>query len=290
LFLGEERSVLGISVDHAITDGIGAVVLVRDLLSVLAGATLDEAEGLSPSHDQLLGLMPKDFYLRERTPAFRDSDEAAPPTPKIEAALMIEHESIDDQTTRKIAAAARSNGTTVHGALTAAILFAGARLYAPWEAGPVIYMSPVDNRPFLNAMGQFGLIATVEHGEFVSGALDFWTLARRIRHELAQVLTLAHSAEAISAMRDAMDPQMLPEDSWQIIKPRNLVMTNYGSLPIASDYGALRITALRPHVTNSPYVQTVSAATIGGTLSLSNVSYALIPGLLAEAKKLLAEL
>jgi len=242
------------------------------------------------SHDQLLGLKPSDLYLKERASIFRQQPEGTPPSSETAAGLVIEHESIDDTMLQKIAAAARINGTTIHGALTAALIFTGAKLHDPWAAKPIGYISPIDNRPFLDNAGQFGVFLTYQGGDFVSSSSDFWTLARRVRQEIVSALTPAHSAEVVRSMQGAMASEMLPEDTLQFFKPWDLMVTNYGALPIASDYGSLRITAIRPHITSIPQSQTVSAATIGGRLSLSNVSLAPIPNLLAETKTFLADL
>jgi hypothetical protein len=290
LFVSAERSVLALSIDHTISDGRGAALLVQDLLTALTGASLENNKALSPSLDQLLGVPPKELYVKRRvsTPRTESSGESSVAT--FEPELSIENQTIDEITLQKIAAAAKDNETTVHGALMAAILIAGATLHKPWAMGPVNYISPIDNRPFVGAVNEFGLFMTLRSGEFTQGSSDFWSLARRVRQEIVQASTIAWAADYVRTLQGAMDPALLPEEIVQLFKPWDLMLTNYGTLSIASCYQSLNVRAIRPHVISSPHSQTVSAATIAGTLSLSNVSYVPIPNLLAETKTLLSSL
>ncbi|MGO7733204.1 phthiocerol/phthiodiolone dimycocerosyl transferase family protein [Rhizobium leguminosarum] len=287
LFLGEERSIIVLSVDHTVSDGRGVVFLIEDLLTALTGNDLMGSVALAPSHDHLLGLPPNNRYMRQ--PQERDAEgdgtTVHPAAPM--AVPAIEHVSIGADGLARIAAAAKRNETTIHGALSAAILYSGARLSAQWRQEPISYVSPIDNRPFLGAPVRLGLFLSRSAGQFVAASCDFWQLARKIRQDIISASTIARSAVHVGSLQAAMDPQMTPRQAFNLLQPWHLMVSNYGSLPIASSFGTMRISAVRPHVLSLPLSQTVSVATIDGTLSMSNVGYALVPQLLTETRSLL---
>ncbi|HSN80318.1 MAG TPA: hypothetical protein VLR44_08055, partial [Rhodoferax sp.] len=106
------------------------------------------------------------------------ASEATERTPRfIRLSLAPEH-------TRLLLAAARAQGTTVHGALCAAQLLAQRQLQSGSEATPVFLSCPVDMRPHLEPAPPetpTGLFVSLISATFsVSADTDFWQLARDI--------------------------------------------------------------------------------------------------------------
>jgi hypothetical protein len=289
VFLGESRSILVVAVDHTILDGRGAALLVQDILTAASGAELGNEIPLSVSHDEVLGLVPETVYVpSEPTSASKMIEEDGRSG---ERTLSIEHLSLEPKLVLDIAAEAKLNGTTLHGALTAAILYAGASLHKPWAEGTVNYVSPIDNRPFMMAPAHFGLFITLASGQFEPARdKNFWQLAQAVRSGISDELNATNSLKAMAGLRDALKSGVAPENSFALLPPLDLMVTNYGSLSIREQYGALTLKSLTPHVISNPLGQTVSAATIDGTMKLSNASFAPIQGLLGETREVLVSL
>ncbi len=108
-------STLILTFDHAIMDGIGLAQIVRDLLRVMAGEFPD-AEELSGPSEQLAGV-PAAFWKQRGTSG---ETEALAPLPDLRVAGTVPQISIlklPAEQTAALIRAARSNGTTVQGAL-----------------------------------------------------------------------------------------------------------------------------------------------------------------------------
>lgn len=193
------RSVLALCFHHAIADGRSGTALLRRLLSVM-GAQDQPNPGTGPT---ALPAMAKVHPARYRWPEQADAarvlkatlladyrrhgplpaipwlaSEATERTPRfIRLSLAPEH-------TRLLLAAARAQGTTVHGALCAAQLLAQRQLQSGSEATPVFLSCPVDMRPHLEPAPPetpTGLFVSLISATFsVSADTDFWQLARDI--------------------------------------------------------------------------------------------------------------
>ncbi|HSO44016.1 MAG TPA: hypothetical protein VLQ47_00660 [Rhodoferax sp.] len=194
-----ERSVLALCFHHAIADGRAGTALLRRILSAMANQD-DAGPKTGPSAlPAMADLHPPKFRWAGQAEAARQlrttlitdyrrhgplpvipwlAGEATERTPRfIRLSLAPEH-------TRRLLAAARAHGTTVHGALCAAQLLAQRQLQSGSEATPFFLSCPVDMRPHLEPeppATPTGLFVSLISATFsVSADTDFWQLARDI--------------------------------------------------------------------------------------------------------------
>jgi hypothetical protein len=76
---------------------------------------------------------------------------------------------------------ARQEGTTVHGALCAALVFASREGFAAWRDIPLRILSPINARPLLDAGESCGVFLGAATSVFDRQATDFWDIARDAR-------------------------------------------------------------------------------------------------------------
>jgi hypothetical protein len=285
----KEQCTLILAAVHAAFDGRSMVVILRDLLQSLAGESLGSSLPLSPSQDELFGLDNPGTY----TPAI---EKPADPILDLHsecsrAPLQIERVSIEPDVISAIERRARLEQTTVHGALAAAILLAGRTQSRNWRDRVVRCASPIDNRTMLDMDEKVGLLITMGYTELDPAFPgDLWDLARQVKRDVTVHRTIAEAAGFLVPLRDMMSFERTPDSVDAISRQRAhaLLVTNYGRLPVSTNYGRVQLRSVTPFVrSGAPHTQTVSVATLDARLSMSNVSSEPIPSLLATARSLL---
>ncbi|HTF70695.1 MAG TPA: condensation domain-containing protein, partial [Edaphobacter sp.] len=116
-----QSAVLILIAHHAIADGMALVFLVRDLLQVLSGGQI-EAVSFNSSAEELLSTLPEGEEVvqvgaPQAEPALYREDDGL--TPRATA------RKLDENLTATLKERARREGTTVQGALCAALVLAG---------------------------------------------------------------------------------------------------------------------------------------------------------------------
>ncbi|MFG2472887.1 condensation domain-containing protein [Streptomyces canus] len=155
LLYSPERCALVLVAHHAVVDGLSQTYLVRDLLTLVIGGSVEGAAEGHPGH-------PVDHFLaREIAAAARTlpSDMDIPlsdrpgtyRTPDPDAALSIDAATLSRTQTAALRERTRAEGTTVHGAVAAAALGAAAELNADWSTVPLRVHSPLSLRGLLPA-------------------------------------------------------------------------------------------------------------------------------------------
>jgi len=272
---GPDRSTVVLASDHAVLDGRSLVILAADLLGLVQGRPPGPVVELVASQESLLGLdIPADHPADH--PAGNAPTRESGPAP----ALQIDRVQVGPDVLDACVLRARAEATTLHGALVAALMLTRGALGPGWP-GPIRCASPVDNRELLGATGALGLYITVRVSELGAPSPDFWSLARQVRADVSGNRTRDSTAADLARVRARIFAGATPEKlvAASIEEAPPLMASNYGRIP--SRTGDLRIGAAAPFVTSgAPGAQTVSAATIDGTLTLTNVSQELIPGFL----------
>jgi hypothetical protein len=288
---GKHRSTLLLAADHVAFDGRTVVYVIRDLIRSLAGEALGKQKPHSPSHDELLGLPTSDIYSTPSAPSSGISESIDLPATQVAGKHQLEQVWLEPQSVAAITQRARQEQTTVHGALTAAILLAGRAKSQRWAETAIRCASPIDNREMLGIGENLGVLLTLAYTELESADLpNFWHLARRVKRDVSALGNIQAAARSFAPLREAltteMDPGRIADKARQ--RAHTLMVTNYGRLEIPSEYGPLRLLRISPMVTSgAPHTQTVSLAALNGLLCITNVSAKPIPDLLAEARNLL---
>lgn len=182
-----QSAVLILIAHHAVADGMALVFLIRDLLQVLSGGQI-EALSFSSSAEELLSKLPK----KEEIVQAEASQAGAP---QAEPALYLEGNGLaprvttrklDETLTAALKERARREGTTVQGALCAALVIAGRKTSSRWRKQSVRVMSPINVRAHLGAGEACGLYLGGSIIPFQPGdSMAFWELARFAKTELS---------------------------------------------------------------------------------------------------------
>src|SRR5258707_4126677 len=80
--------------------------------------------------------------------------------------------------TSSVRGRARQEGTTVHGALCAALVLASREVFAAWREIPLRILSPINARPLLGVGESCGVFLCATTSVFDRQAMDFLDIAR----------------------------------------------------------------------------------------------------------------
>jgi Condensation domain len=293
LLYQESKAVFILVAHHSIADGFSLAFAIRDVLEALSGQLLDRLP-LMPSREEIFGL-PRGTSTEAR-PASRSSAEVASSLArdKREALVpQIQRLSLVPFLTSMLQSRAREEGTTVHGALCAALLLAGRQIDRGWHDNPLRVRSSVSIRSLLG-LEEHCMLA-IGGGEVTvdpEATTKFWELARFMKSELSGVQTRERAALPLNAAHRAvlsgMDAQRAPHLLKRAFGGQAMV-TNLGRLSFDTVFGRLRLESLwGPAVFRGVEgEQTIGAATINGSLNLLHTSYAPLPALLMNIEAVL---
>ena len=290
-----QSAVLIVIAHHSIADGMALVFLIRDLLQVLSGEQI-EAFSVTSSGEELLNKLPKG----EEIVQVETSQAGAPAA---EPALYREGDGLapraiarklDEHLTATLKERARREGTTVQGALCAALALAGRKTSSAWRKQSVRVMSPVDARAHLRAGEACGLyLGAGAMIPFQPGdSSGFWEMARFAKQKISPSQTFQSLSASLHGLEAIMNKDMDVETAAQIAAgafARELMVSNLGQMPYGSEFGRLRLEAVWGPTALQGLVgeQNVGVATTNGALRLLHASYILIPHLLENTELIL---
>ncbi|CAB3764723.1 phthiocerol/phthiodiolone dimycocerosyl transferase family protein [Paraburkholderia solisilvae] len=304
ILYGRDRTTLVLGADHAALDGTSLILLIRDLLRALGAEPLGGVRAMPPSHDGWLGLHTNERYAPFAMPLRVNADNRGPALGAVLGSAsgsslasadeqpLLQQIWLEPSVTSLVARRAHDEQTTVHGALSAAVMLAGRALSKSWRDHTVRCATSIDTRAMLGASERLGLFPAQRHTELEpSYTPSFWDLARAVRQALAVRCTAAEAAGGFSSpllemISAGTDPDRLVIGSRQ--RAPTLWIDNHGPLPIPTQYGRLRIRWVTPVAMNgAPHTQSLSIATTDGLLCMTNVSAEPVPSLLGNARRLL---
>ena len=271
---------------HPIGDGISMALAIRDTLRALAGENLEMLPPLLSMED-LLG-MPQTSPttpVSEASSSTRPERVAATILKNTDATLHVKGLRLSAELTSKLLSRSRQEGTTVHGALCAALVFAGRRVFSAWR-NPVRINSPLDARRLLQPVENYMVLA---FGGIVAvnpdTVPDFWDVARVVKSGLAKVQSVEGVVAGLGAINGlhlhGLDFQALSKVEKKS-QAYEATVTNLGVLPFHTSFGDLKLTSLWGPAINlrAENGQTVGAATANGSLCLLHTTSAPVPSLL----------
>jgi NRPS condensation-like uncharacterized protein len=140
-----QSAVLIMIAHHAIADGMALVFLIRDLLQVLSGGQL-EALSFSSSAEELLSKLPRGEEIVQAEASQAGAPQAEPALYREGNGLAprVTARKLDENLTATLKERARREGTTVQGALCAALVLAGRKTSSTWRKQSVRVMSPIN--------------------------------------------------------------------------------------------------------------------------------------------------
>jgi NRPS condensation-like uncharacterized protein len=288
-----QSAVLILVAHHAIADGMALVFLIRDLLQVLSGGQI-EALSFSSTAEELVSKLPEGEKIVQASQA--GAPQAAPALYRENNGLAprVTARKLDENLTAALKDRARREGTTVQGALCAALVLAGRKTSSSWCKQSVRVMSPVNVRAHLRAgeacglyLGGAGMI-TFQPGD----SRAFWELARFAKKELSPSQTFQSLCTSLHRLEAIMTKDMDVETAAQIAAgafARDLMVSNLGQMPYESEFGKLKLEAVwgPTALQGLQGEQNVGVATTNGAIRLLHASYSLIPHLLENTELIL---
>lgn len=263
------RSLLIVAASHAICDGIGLAGCIRDVLRALAGETLEPLP-MPPSLNQIFNV------AAARAPSHAVS-LAASPSPDA-GAPVVHRLRLSRTLTGALRIRARAANTTVHGALSAALLLSGRQYLQDWQGAVIKLVTPIDLRRQLGMEDDCGVYVTVGRALIAaSETLSFWEMARRVLRETDVAGTRAavrfETRDLRSQLNDGLDATGVAK-ARRIGQARDFIVSNLGPLRFGTRIGTYRMTALW-----GPFVQTgdkgdhmLGVATLDGEMHLALTS------------------
>jgi hypothetical protein len=286
------RATILLTVHHSVADGLSVALIIRDLLEALSGKPLEALPIPRPQED----LCPP----VQRTEL--GSEESGAPVPpsapgtllkRVRSVLRVRDLRLAAELSDRVRKRSRREGTTVHGALVAALVFAGRDIHSEWRDAPVRVVSPVNNRTILDRGDDCALSIIFPAGSYdPKSPVHFWEIARSVRHDLANTRT----PRGLSAAFSGFDQLISSKPGVQGIAQFELqacacemMVSNLGVLPFEADFGDLSLEAFwGPSVfVGIEGEQMIGAATVRGAIHLLHSSYTPIASLLEMAEKVL---
>jgi hypothetical protein len=269
-----------LSMHHSIADGLSSAFVIRDILEALSGKPVQPLTLTEPQENLCLAAAgtPPPAPAPLHPPARLLRRDAGRPT--------VQALKLSEELTLRLRTHAREVGATVHGALVAALTFAGRQLFPDWLAYPVRIVSPVDNRKLLGLEDQCALSIVFPMGAYAPDSEDrLWDVARAVKEELTLVRTAEGLSTVFSGFRQLMstspDVAQIAAFELQVCACEGMV-SNLGVLPFETNVGRFKLESLwGPSVfVGIEGEQMIGVATLNGAVHLLHTSYTPIPKLL----------
>ena len=280
---------------HSIADGLSLAYAIRDTLSAVSGGSLPPLPSL-PSQEELLAARAAPISLA-RSAEQQDGVPALNPgiyRPLDNARPRVKGLSLGPTLTARIRNRARREGTTVHGALSAALVIAGRQRTADWQNIPLRVMSPINIRPLLGVGESCGVFVSAATGVFTGKTTSFWELAR----EAKSVIAAGQSHDGVAGLLSALGEVVgkgaeisAAADFAAVAFAHEAMLTNLGVLTFDSGFGPLKLEGLfGPAVlAGMEGQQTIGVATVGGSIFLTHTSHTPPEGMLEEMRTVLVK-
>ncbi|GAA4323873.1 condensation domain-containing protein [Mucilaginibacter gynuensis] len=273
-----ETTILVLAAHHAVADGTSISYLFRDILTAVTGR---ELQPMAPqqSNDETLGL-PEDLAIAGSDKTASLQNEFKKVAPKVSSIRL------NKEISRRLIEKAREEGTTVHGAICAAVLFATRTKRATWSDRKIELISPICARKPLRLDDNYGLNITT-HAVYFEGEQQktFWEVAREAKAGLAGTDTEQHVKNYINFFRDITFNSADIQKMIDILKNafnHEIMVTNLGKVKYETNFGKLKLKAVYGPMVRSGkgQEQTIGAISTNDSLSLTNTSDNPIEGLL----------
>jgi hypothetical protein len=275
---------------HAIADGVSLAYAIRDTLEALSGRALRPLPW-QPSQDFMMnvpdGLADDQAHQHAEglTPAvYRRRDNAHPRVTGL---------SLSTRLTASLRERARQEGTTVHGALCAALVLASREALAEWRDIPLRIRSPINARPLLDVGESCGVFLGSATSVFNGTATGFWQIARNARTGVAANSTSANIAARLAAFREIVEHGAEVSTVAEFAAKAfacEVLLTNLGSLAFDRQFGPVALKAIfgPAALTGFEGQRTIGVATVNGALCLLHTSHEPPEGLLETTASVLA--
>jgi Condensation domain/Phthiocerol/phthiodiolone dimycocerosyl transferase C-terminus len=294
LLLGDDRCEVILTTHHSIADGMAIMYVIRDLLQAVSGEKLAPLPA-PPSQDELLAPILRTLPSRtsedeadtvpvSRPTAFRRGDGARPRVTGLR---------LSPEQTSLLVNSARRENTSVHAAISAALVLTGRESLPAWKEHGVRVLSPISLHKALNVENDCVLALTAGIVSFApSSGSNLWDLARWAKQALLPFQTM----EGVRRMSGMLEKKFSNYANVQTVAQvmaqgmgYDLVVTNVQQFPFENRFGDLTLEGLwGPSALNGfEGEQAVGIATVNGSLHMVHTSYTPVVTFLNRAVDLL---
>jgi hypothetical protein len=289
LILGARDAAFILVAHHSIADGLSLAYAVRDTLDALAGRSLQPLPWL-PSQDDMMSM--SDILVEGQDQEQLNAAMPAVYRPNDNTRPKIKGLGLSPDLTSDVRGRARREGTTVHGALCAALVLASRNVSVAWREMPLRIFSPINARPLLGVGESCGVFLGATTSVFDRQARDFWDIARDARNRVAVNQTSESIATQLSAIGRAVgDGAEVLALAERVGFASEILLTNLGSLSFDRKFGPITLKAIFGPAVLAGFEgqQTIGVATTNGALSLLHTSHTPQEELLDKALGLLTQ-
>jgi hypothetical protein len=282
-----ETATIVVTVHHAIGDALSVIFWIRDVMRALAGEPL-EPDRLPAAQEDDFGpgpAIPRNTGLPYREPRLGALD------PRKNAELRVDVRRLSQDLGDLLRQQARVQGSTIHGAIVAAIAAASADLKPSLADRPINLMSPVSVRPLLDRTDAFGIAFATAIGDVGPVASNpFWAIARQANAINSPLRSSEGFASFLGGLGSFVSTGPSVDDAIELERqlfPIDFMISNLGVLPFSPRIGGIEILSLfgPAMILGMEGEQMIGVATIGSAIYLTHSSYSPIPGLLEAAEE-----
>jgi hypothetical protein len=285
-----ERSIFIITAHHSISDGVSMTTALCDLVRALSGEPLERRPVL-PSSEDLLDVVSTRSTLQDQTQRAVDKgDDRTSFAHSYGEPFTVQSLRLDDALTSRIRERARTEESTLHGALCSAAIYA-ARMTSPaWKQTKIRLLSPISARHQCgigdtSSMCIGAAIIPIAPGQ----QFDLWSLARHIKSEHAGPVSRAGLTLALQMISDAVANISDVRGALDFIEPvfaYHVGVSNVGEVLSASKESAIRIASIwgPSNLLGFEGEQLVGAVTVHECLHLTYTAYSPIPHFMEEVR------
>jgi Condensation domain len=293
LLHSKTESILILATHHSIADGMSLVYSIRDVLRAISGKTLEHLK-LHVSQEEALGLpkfvdpcavVPKQSSIQPTGPDIYRLKSPSHPSVK---AMKLSRE-----LTTRLRDRARTEQTTLHGALNAAVAIASTQASNVRFANDLRVCSTINNRKLIGMPEDCAVFFSASNVHFQNVLPEeFWTAARTAKTSLSNARSLAGVKAMLGAAHDILHPGISVKDAADRggrLFLFDIHLSNLGNLPIESTFGDLTLESVwGPGVLlGFEGEQTIGASTLNGSLCLLHSSHAPLDSFLDLIKEIL---
>jgi Condensation domain len=289
----ERRSVCLLVTHHSIADGRSVSFAIRDWIEALAGRPLHPLPVI-PSHEEMLGVTADE--TNGPVPTHQTDSPAVQPAAFVEADQLrprVKSWPLTVELSTRLRVRARQEGTTVHGALSAAFVLAFWEVLGEVRTEPLRILSPIDTRQLLGLGDDCALLVDAAAVTFEPPeATTFWEIARTAMARLRPAQRLENITAARRGFHLIMQQGVdVPAAANMLAQgfAHEILLSNLGNLPYPTDFGKLRLEAVWGPIVSSRLkdAHTVGVTTTNGVLRLIQSSFAAPETLLETVEEIL---
>jgi Condensation domain len=289
-----------VTAHHAILDGMGALLLIRDVLAVLSGERLaplamplaaedriEEARSSAPPQSIMDPQAAEAWqqFLATRPP--RSFERHAGTRRPIISSLRLSPEE-----TSQLLRSARKQQTTLGAVLLTALTAAVRELNASLTKSDIRFSIPVDARPYLKNDDDFVLSISLPQGVCLYPGTDFWENARTLRLQLTAFQSLDGIEAYFGAIRVAMDQNLDATTLIDVVAKHHgvdITLTNMKHVTFPMIIDGMTVEAVwGPSVSSCiAGCLVLGSATFNGALHLVYTTYTPLPELLGKLQEIL---